>query len=52
MSKSALSDDLFERLHAHLLPEQLVELSTAVALQNFSARFNRAFAIEPASGKG
>jgi alkylhydroperoxidase family enzyme len=40
-------DDLFHRLSAQLTQEQLVELTAAIALENFSARFNRAFAIEP-----
>jgi alkylhydroperoxidase family enzyme len=40
-------DDFFERLAGQLPPEQMVELTAAIALENFSARFNRAFAIEP-----
>ncbi len=44
-----VSDELFGRLRAHLSPEQLVELTAAVALENFSARFNHAFGIEPDS---
>lgn len=40
-------DDLFRRLSEKLSPEQLVELTAAIALENFSARFNRAFEIEP-----
>ncbi|MFN2365108.1 MAG: carboxymuconolactone decarboxylase family protein [Desulfurivibrionaceae bacterium] len=42
-----VSDDLFRRLSEQLSPEQLVELTAAIALENFSARFNRAFEIEP-----
>ena len=44
---TAVSDDLFGRLAAELDGAPLVELTAAVALENFSARFNRAFAIEP-----
>lgn len=42
-----VSDALFRRLAEHLSPEQMVELTAAIALENFSARFNRAFGIEP-----
>lgn len=42
-----VSDELFGRLRSHLTPEQMVELAAAVALENFSARFNHAFGIEP-----
>lgn len=38
---------LFRRLAEQLSPAQLVELTAAIALENFSARFNRAFDIEP-----
>jgi alkylhydroperoxidase family enzyme len=37
---------LFRRLEGHLTPPQLVELVTAIALENFRARFNRPFAVE------
>jgi len=43
----AVPDELFSRLAKELDPPQLVELTAAVALENFSARFNRAFDIEP-----
>jgi alkylhydroperoxidase family enzyme len=42
-----VSEDLFRRLAARLSPQQMVELTAAIALENFSARFNRAFGIEP-----
>jgi alkylhydroperoxidase family enzyme len=42
-----ISDELFRRLVERLSPVQMVELTTAIALENFSARFNRAFGIEP-----
>lgn len=41
-------DELFHALEEQLSPEQMVELTAAVAMENFSARFNQAFAIEPA----
>jgi len=44
-----VADALFQRLAASLSPEQMVELTAAIALENFSARFNRAFGIEPGS---
>jgi alkylhydroperoxidase family enzyme len=42
-----VSAALFQQLEEQLSPEQLVELTAAIALENFSARFNRAFGIEP-----
>jgi AhpD family alkylhydroperoxidase len=42
-----VSEELFEALRRHLDEPQLVELSTAVALENYRARFNRALEIEP-----
>lgn len=41
--------ELFRRLSDDLTPEQMVELTAAIALENFSARFNHAFGVEPAS---
>jgi alkylhydroperoxidase family enzyme len=40
-----VSDELFERLREHFDDGQLVELTTAVALENYRARFNWAFGI-------
>ncbi len=39
-------DELFARLRAHFAPAALVELTSAIAWENYRARFNRAFAIE------
>jgi alkylhydroperoxidase family enzyme len=39
---------LFRQLERHFTPPQLVELSTAIALENFRARFNRPFGVEAA----
>jgi alkylhydroperoxidase family enzyme len=41
-----VSDELFERLRAHLDEAQLVELTNIIALENYRARFNWAFGIE------
>ncbi|MCG8408518.1 MAG: hypothetical protein MI923_25230 [Phycisphaerales bacterium] len=38
--------DLFEDLKKHLNEEQLVELTSAVAWENYRARFDHAFGIE------
>lgn len=38
-------EELFRRLSASLSPEQMMELTAAIALENFSARFNQAFGI-------
>lgn len=41
-----VSDELFERLEADFSEKQMVELTAAIALENFSARFNHAFGME------
>lgn len=38
--------ELFEKLRARLNPAQLVELTTAIAWENYRARFNHAFGAE------
>lgn len=40
-------DELYERLRGFYDEAQLVELAAAAALENFRARFNRVFRIEP-----
>jgi alkylhydroperoxidase family enzyme len=42
-----VSDDLFNRLHAYYDEPQLVELAATAAMENFRARFNRVFRVEP-----
>jgi len=42
-----VSDELFARLRAHYDEAQLVELAATAALENFRARFNRVFRVEP-----
>jgi alkylhydroperoxidase family enzyme len=44
-----IPDELFRRLRAHYDEAQLVELAATAALENFRARFNRVFEIEPNS---
>ena len=44
----AISDELFARLREHFDEEQIVELTTAIAIENFRARFNNALGITPA----
>jgi alkylhydroperoxidase family enzyme len=39
-------DDLFAALRSEFPERQLVELTAAIAWENYRARFNRAFAIE------
>jgi alkylhydroperoxidase family enzyme len=41
-----VSDELFAKLRARFDDAQLVELTTAIAWENFRARFNRAFLVE------
>jgi AhpD family alkylhydroperoxidase len=47
MSRSPVdvSDELFERLRAHLDEAQLVELTSIIALENYRSRFNWALGI-------
>jgi alkylhydroperoxidase family enzyme len=42
-----VSDDLFNRLRARYDEPQLVELAATAAMENFRARFNRVFRVEP-----
>ena len=42
-------DALFARLQQHFDEPQLVELAATAALENYRARFNRAFLVEPNS---
>jgi hypothetical protein len=39
-------EELFTSLREHFDPRQMVELTTAIAWENFRARFNRGFGIE------
>ena len=41
-----VTDALFARLRAHLSEAQMVELTAAVALENFRSKFNVALGIE------
>jgi len=39
-------EEQFNSLREHFDPRQMVELTTAIAWENFRARFNRGFGIE------
>ena len=41
-----VSDELFARLRAHFTEAEVVELTAAVALENFRSKFNTALGIE------
>lgn len=41
-----VDDALFERLRAHFSEPQIVELTAAVALENFRSKFNPALGVE------
>jgi alkylhydroperoxidase family enzyme len=41
-----VSEELFNSLRQHFSPQQMVELTTAIAWENWRARFNRGFGIE------
>lgn len=42
-----ISDVLYARLKKHFDDAQMVELAATAAMENFRARFNRVFQIEP-----
>jgi AhpD family alkylhydroperoxidase len=42
-----VDDELFDRLRTEFDDRQIVELTTAIAIENFRARFNHAVGIEP-----
>lgn len=41
-----VSDQLFNHLHSRFNEKQMVELTSAIAWENYRARFNHAFQIE------
>jgi alkylhydroperoxidase family enzyme len=41
-----IPDELFAELREHFSPKQLVELTSAIAWENYRARFDHAFGIE------
>lgn len=46
LTPTEVPDDVFDALRRHFTPPQLVELTSAIAWENYRARFNRAFAVE------
>ena len=45
-TKVEIADELFEALRRHLNDAQLVELTSAIAWENYRARFNHALGME------
>jgi len=43
---SDVPEELFNSLREHFNPRQMVELTVAIAWENFRARFNRGFGID------
>jgi alkylhydroperoxidase family enzyme len=41
-----VADELFAELRRHFGPKQMVELTSAIAWENYRARFDHAFGIE------
>jgi alkylhydroperoxidase family enzyme len=41
-----VADDLFAQLRNHFTPQQMVELTSAIAWENYRARFDHAFGLE------
>jgi alkylhydroperoxidase family enzyme len=46
ITRQKVTDDLFARLRVHYSEAQVVELTAAVALENFRSKFNVALGIE------
>lgn len=46
LSDRDVDDALFARLEAHFGPDEIVELTAAIAWENASSKFNRALRIE------
>jgi alkylhydroperoxidase family enzyme len=46
LTPAEVSDAVLDALRPHFTPQQLVELTSAIAWENYRARFNRAFAVE------
>ena len=45
LTPANVPQDLFDTLRRHLNERQLVELTTAIAWENYRARFNRGFDV-------
>ena len=43
---AVVPEELFNSLREHFNPHQMVELTAAIAWENFRARFNRGFGVE------
>src|SRR5581483_8164762 len=41
-----VAEEVFEQARQHFTTEQLVELAATAAMENYRARFNRAFGVE------
>ena len=41
-----VTDAVFDALRAHFTDAQIVELAASIAMENYRARFNRAFGVE------
>ena len=48
MTPVEVPDALFAALQEHLGPRQMVELTSAIAWENYRARFDHAFGVESA----
>ena len=46
LTPAEVPDEIFDALRPRLTPPQLVELTSAIAWENYRARFNRAFDVE------
>src|SRR3954469_7551751 len=45
LTPADVPDEVFDALRPHFTPRQLVELTSAIAWENYRSRFNRAFAV-------
>lgn len=47
LTPERVTDDLFSRLRGCFSVPEMVELAATIALENYRARFNRCFRVEP-----
>jgi 4-carboxymuconolactone decarboxylase len=45
LTPADVPNEVFDALRPHLTPRQLVELTSAIAWENYRSRFNRAFGV-------
>jgi len=47
LTPATVGDDLFAEARSHFSETQIVELAATIAMENYRARLNRVFLVEP-----